>query len=156
VHCHRNPEYFESLSGECQLTAPKQKFVRFFLCMFVSTISGWLGAADPSHAASYPTHVKSITFGTRTIDRAHSMRWHGWTVSFGFGRPFGKFNEQGIALRGLNCASAATAPIKCHIFMSMKPVESFAHFCEISPDDRHALGLWPMPIDCPNEIKFYR
>jgi hypothetical protein len=56
----------------------------------------------------------------------------------------------------LSCASTKIAKIKCHMFMSMKPLESFPHFCELSPDDRRAPGSWPMRIDCPNEIEFYR
>jgi hypothetical protein len=79
----------------------------------------------------------------------------GWTIGFGARRPFAEYSEQGTRLRGLSCASSKIAKMKCHLFMSMKPLESFPHFCELSPDD-HAPGSWPMRIDCPNEIKFYR
>jgi hypothetical protein len=92
---------------------------------------GWLVAADQSNASDYPTQVTSITFGRRTIDRTHAMRWHDWTISFGTGRPIGTFNAQGATLHGLRCANSKGTTIKCRLFMSMKPVESFPHFCEI-------------------------
>ena len=48
------------------------------------------------------------------------------------------------------------AALKCHLFMSMKPVESRPHFCELSADDPDIPGSRPMRIDCPNEIRFLR
>jgi hypothetical protein len=137
------------------LTASMCKFVVLLLRIFACTLTGWLAATDQSIASDDLTYIKSITFAGHTLDRAHSVRLQGWTIGFGARRPFAEYSEQGTRLRGLSCASSKIAKMKCHLFMSMKPLESFPHFCELSPDD-HAPGSWPMRIDCPNEIKFYR
>jgi len=129
----------------------KNTSLRILAC----AVAGWLTAVDRGNASDNP-HIKSITFAGRTIDRTHSMRWQNWTIGFGSSRPFGAFSEQGMTLRGLSCGNAKVAKIKCHLFMSMKPLESFAHFCELSPDNRRAPRSWPMRVNCPNEIKFYR
>jgi hypothetical protein len=140
--------------GRGQLTASRREFLlpRILAC----AVTGWLAWIDGGNASDNLTHIKSITLGERTIDRTHSMGWQNWTISFGRGRPFAEFSEQGMTLRGLICANSKAAPINCHVFMSMQRFESFPHFCELAPDDRHAPGSWPVRIDCPNEIKFSR
>jgi hypothetical protein len=147
---------WRAASGESRLAALKRRFARFLPLILVGAISGSLVATNQSHASDSSKHVTSIAFGEQTIDSSHAMRWHGWKIGFGTGRPFGEFNSRGMAVRGLWCASSRAAPVKCRLFLSMKPVESFAHFCEMLPDDRHARGPWPLRIDCPNEIKFDR
>jgi hypothetical protein len=126
------------------------------LRILICAVIGWIAAVDRSRASDDLTHITSITFAGRTIDRAHSIRWQDWTISFRSSRPFAESSEQGMTLRGLSCVNSKAAPIKCHLFMSMKLVESFPHFCELSPDNRRAPGSWPMRIDCPNVIKFER
>jgi hypothetical protein len=145
------------MDQERRLTVPKQRPVLLILLrVFACAVAGWLAALDRSNASDELTHIQSITFAGHVIDRVHSMKWQDWTISFGGGRPFAGFNEQGMTLRGLRCANPKVATIRCHLFMSMKPFESFAHFCELSPDRHHAPGSWPMRIDCPNEIRFRR
>ena len=139
-----------------RLIASKRKSVVFLPRILACAVVGWLAAIDPGNASDDLKHIKSVTFAGRTIDRAHSIRWRNWTIGFGRGRPFAGYSEQGTTLNGLSCAKRNAAPVKCHLFMSMKPFESFAHFCALSPDDRHAPGSWPARLDCPNEIKFYR
>jgi hypothetical protein len=141
---------------ERRLKVSKRRFVRLSLRIITCAVTGWLAVVDRSRASDDLTHIRSITFAGRTIDRAHSIRWQDRTIGFGSSRPFAESSDQGMTLRGLNCANSKAAPIKCHLFMSMKLVESFPHFCELSPDSRHAPGSWPTRIDCPNEIKFYR
>jgi hypothetical protein len=137
------------------LSASKRKSVLLLLCILGCAIAGWLAMGDRGNASNDLKHFKSITFAGRTIDRAHSISWQGWTIGFGSRRPFAEFSEQGMTLRGLSCANAKVATTKCHLLMSMKPFESFAHFCELSPDDPHAAGSWTVRVDCPNEIRFY-
>jgi hypothetical protein len=141
--------------GERRVTASNWKFVVLLLGIFACAVTGWLAATDQSIASDDLKYIKSITFAGHTVDPAHSVRLQGWTIGFGVRRPFAEYSEQGTTLRGLSCASSKIAKMKCHLFMSMKPLESFPHFCELSPDD-HAPGSWPMRINCPNEIKFYR
>jgi hypothetical protein len=145
-----------AVSGESRVPGPKRRFVHVLPLILVGVIGGSLAAGNRSHASDSSTQVTSIAFGEQTIDSSHSMRWHDWTIGFGAGRPFGEFNSRGMTIRGLTCARSRAAPVKCRLFMSMKPVESFAHFCEMLPDDRHPRGSWPLRIDCPNQIKFDR
>jgi hypothetical protein len=138
------------------LTASKQNFFVLLPRILACAVIGWLGAVNRGNASDDHILLKSITFAGHTIDLAHSIRWQDWTIGFGNGRPFSEYSEQGTTLRGLNCASPKIATLKCHIFMSMKPVESLPHFCELSPDDPDTPGSWPTRIDCPNEIRFLR
>lgn len=135
---------------------PNRKFVLLSLRILICSVTGWLAVVDRSSASDNLTYIRSVTFAGRTIDRVHSIGWQDWTIGFDSSRPFANSSQQGMTLRGLRCAYSKAAPIKCHLFMSMKLVESFPHFCELSPDNRHAPGSWPRRIDCPNEIKFYR
>jgi hypothetical protein len=128
----------------------------FRLRTLACAVTGWLAATGGGNASDDLIPMKSITFAGHTIDRAHSIRWQGWTIGFGKGSPLAEYGEQGTTLRGLSCASPKIAKLKCHLFMSMKPFESFPHFCELSPDDLRAPGSWPMRIGCPNEIRFLR
>ncbi len=136
------------------MKASNWKIVSLRILAFALTC--WLAAVDRGNSSVDLKLIKSITFAGRTIERAHSIRWQDWTIDFGEGRPFAEYSEQGTTLRGLRCGNAKVAAIRCHLFMAMKPIESFAHFCELSPDDGHAPGTWPIRIDCPNEIEFYR
>jgi hypothetical protein len=138
------------------LTGSKRKFSAVWLRILGGVVAGWLGSIGRGDAADDRLPVKSITFAGHTIDLTHSIRWQDWIIGFGDGAPFSEYSEQGTTLRGLNCASPKIATLKCHIFMSMKPVESMPHFCELSPDDPDTPGSWPARIDCPNEIRFLR
>jgi hypothetical protein len=120
-------------------------------CVVVLSLAG-INQANASDDRSY---IKSITYAGHTIDRAHSIAWQDWRIGFGRRRPFAEFSEQGMTLRGLSCARAKAAAIKCRLFMSMKPFESFPHFCELSPDRYGASATWSARIDCPNVIGFH-
>jgi hypothetical protein len=146
----------EACHWERRLNACKRKPIVHLLHILACAVIGGLATADQANASDIRPHIKSITFSGRTIDRAHSLRLQNWTVSFGRSPPFAGFNKQGTTLRNLRCSNSKFPPVKCHIFMSMTLIQSFANFCEISPDDRQALRLRPMRINCPNEIKYYR
>jgi hypothetical protein len=141
---------------ESCLTASKRKFFVCWPRILACAVIGWLAASDRGSASDDLILIKSITFAGHTLDRAHPIRWQDWTIGFGKGRPFSEYDERGTTLRGLSCASPKVAALKCHLFMSMKPVESRPHFCELSADDPDIPGSRPMRIDCPNEIRFLR
>jgi hypothetical protein len=138
------------------LGASKERFFAPLAFILACAAIGWLGAVNRGNASDDRILLKSITFAGHTLDRDHSIRWQDWIIGFGKGRPFSEYDEQGTTLRGLNCASLEIATLNCHLFMSMKPVESLPHFCELSPDDPDTPGSWPIRIDCPNEIRFLR
>lgn len=142
--------------GGTPLGASKERFFAPWAFILACAAIGWLGAVDRGNASDDRLLVKSITFAGHTIDLTHSMIWQDWTIGFGNGGTFSEYSEQGTTLRGLNCAGPKIPTLKCHLFMSMKPVESLPHFCELSPDDPDTSGSWPMRIDCPNEIRFLR
>jgi hypothetical protein len=114
-----------------------------------------LAGINHANASDDRKFIKSITHAGHTIDRAHSIAWQDWRIGFGRRRPFAEFSEQGMTLRGLSCARAKVSAMKCRLFMSMKPLESFPHFCELSPDGHRASATWSARIDCPNVIGFY-
>ncbi len=126
--------------------------MRFTLLAAVAMVSA---GTMPGNASGDGAHiVKAIVFAGQTVDRLHIVKRRDWTIGFGTTRPFATSDTHGMTLHGLRCADAAGKAIDCHLFMAMQLVESRPHHCEITPDDRHAVGHWPQRIDCPSEIDF--